>query len=743
MVEPSELWDRWREARRADTRLTPQAFVAALADADEEVLDLLHTLIEVDQGIGPSALVDIQAPPGDSVVFAGFRLDRPLGQGSSGIVWLARDERPGSEGGVVALKVLNPLLGADPRRRASILRELRIAERLRHPGIVPVLAGGTERGYPWVASEYVEGETLDRVLTHIPAAERARRALEIGIELAEALAHAHEQGVVHRDLKPGNVIVDPVGRARVLDFGLAHAEGAALAISRTGDVVGTPLYMAPEQARGEREVGPAADVYALGMLLYDVARGEARQPDLPLSSLLARIASGRMRPRGAEMRELPRALREIVSRCTEAHPKDRYPSARELLEDLHAARTGSALPHGAWGQITRRVRQARRHPVRAVAAATSAALLALAGWYAWWTWPVPVFFQEVQGGKVLWIDGREVGTTPIALSLRPGQHTWRASFKGESNYEGTFEVRPRERQFVLLALEPPQETPILSPPFEFTGGQWAWVFIATPYPGLRIDVDGHPLDAPLGLCAFQLPFGTHEVGLHIDGRKDVRRTLNIRDQTLHSVLADPDPIGSPWTTITLYSPLDELVRNAVVQEQGLRLYYEKQRVQSRGYAVERAYWGPAESYEDGSVLLRLPLLVPPEDLRLALVPASLAVGEGSWSRLEIGRAPGHMVTILECRAERRVTECHVIHDERMASFTCEPDESIRRALLENLRGARDLWLRWSVGGVPAGGSDSALAQALRCNAFPCITPDGVLTWGPSVKLAVRSGERQR
>ena len=739
MVEPSELWDRWRAALRVDPRISAETFVAAL-DGEAETLGLLRTLIELDHGIAPSALVDIDPPSGEPIVFAGFRLIRPLGQGSAGIVWLARDERAGSAGELVALKVLNPLLGADSRRRETILREVRVAERLRHRAIVPVLAGGTERGYAWIATEYVSGETLERALKHIAVHDRMRRAVEIGIDIAEALAHAHEQGVVHRDLKPGNVIVDEAGRAHVLDFGLAQVEGAALTISRTGDVVGTPLYMAPEQARGEIDVGPEADIYALGILLHDVARGEVRNTDLPLASLLARIASGRMRPRGADLRRVPRPLRAIVSRCTELHPDDRYASALQLTEDLRAARDGHELPHGDRGLLARRFRQVRRHPLRAIAAVASLALLVVGAWHAWRTWPVPVFFQEVRGGKELWIDGRQVGTTPLWLSLRPGRHAWRASLNGAVEYAGSLEVRPFETQHVLVALEPPHETPKLPPPFEIHGNDWAWTFLATPYPGLRIDIGGRTLEAPVGFCAVQLPFGRHEIVLRVDGRRDVKRTLDISEQRLYSFHAEPDPVDSPWSTITLYSPLEELVREVLVEQRGLRLFYENSVMPGRRLYVERAYWGPAAQHEDGHVLLRVALAAPPDELRLSIVTGSIAVGNGSWSRLEMGRSPEAMVTVMECREERCITDGNFLFDERMVTPRFEPGEPVVGALLENLRGAREIWVRWSVGGVAAGGSDSALAQALRCNSFPCLASDGQPAWGPAIRLAVRSGD---
>src|SRR5690606_16049611 len=123
----------------------------------------------------------------------------------------------------------------------------------------------------------------------------------------------------------------------------------------------------------------------------------------------------------------------------------------------------------------------------------------------------------------------------IDLSLRPGPHTWRATLNGDEIYEGTLDVRPREQQFVLVALEPPHGTPKLDPPLALSGNDWAWVFVATPYPRLRIDVDGRELDAPKGVCAFKLPFGRHEILLQLEGRQDVRRTLDIREQRLHSL----------------------------------------------------------------------------------------------------------------------------------------------------------------------------------------------------------------
>ena len=207
----------------------------------------------------------VQAEP--AIVMDRYRLTKRLGSGAFGTVWSARDERLDRD---VAVKVL-------PRERvihARFEREARAAARLQHPAIVTLYEAAVDDEGAYLVSELVRGRTLDALLEQGKFSDR--EILEIGVSLCDALAHAHAQGVIHRDVKPSNVLVPSRSsgsgdRAKLTDFGVAHVVGGAT-LTHTGDVVGTLAYMAPEQAEA-REVGPEADLYSLALVLYEALTG--------------------------------------------------------------------------------------------------------------------------------------------------------------------------------------------------------------------------------------------------------------------------------------------------------------------------------------------------------------------------------------------------------------------------------------------------------------------------------------
>ncbi len=553
--DTGELWDRYRAARERDATLTPERFSRELAEQEgadaSETLDLL-ILGENLEDLRPAVpLVDLA--DGDGTHFAGFRLVRELGRGAFGIVYEAVLEGESCEDAEpVALKVLNPLAIADASRQRDLLREAAVGERLDHPGIVRVLASGVERGYAWFASQQIRGIALDR----LPAASDPHaRALDLGLQLAEAVAHAHERGVVHRDLKPANVLVTDEGRVKVLDFGLAHADRIGASIRVSGEVVGTPLFMAPEQLAG-RSVGPWSDVWALGLLLAELAApGTVRR--LASSSQIS-IRLGR-RDRSLSRRQLhglPADLREVVARCLEPVAADRYRSARELAEDLAALASGSARPHGRPDAALRLVRHVRRHPIAASARALLVFLPALVAYELWWMASVAVRIETFDEGKSLSVDGRPVGVAPITLLLRPGRHRWEVTTSGPSNpgarYTGSFEVEPRvPRQHVQLALDWAGRIPTVRPGTgdDYLHGEYAaippgagaWLVVAvrpedadvpTDRTAGTLRVEGlptGPVELPV-VFRTRVPFGSHRLELSAPG---------------HSPRAPPLRRGSP------------------------------------------------------------------------------------------------------------------------------------------------------------------------------------------------------
>lgn len=267
--------------------------------------------------------------PADSYV-GPYAIEQELGRGSYGVVYLARRDPDAPH---VALKV--HLAPEDAEGLARFQRESVLASRLDHPGIVGALESGFHGRHPWVATEYVEGETLRERLKRGPLdAEETRR---LANALAESLAYAHEQGVIHRDLKPANVILStPDGSPRILDFGLAHDDQAVKSLTRTGDMIGSPYYMSPEQLVDSKHVDARSDIYAVGVILYECLAGQRPFEGSTAHEIFLAIRRGRppsLRPRAPQA---DAALVSVVEQAMAFAPDDRYRSARDLARAVSA-----------------------------------------------------------------------------------------------------------------------------------------------------------------------------------------------------------------------------------------------------------------------------------------------------------------------------------------------------------------------------------------------------------------------
>jgi serine/threonine-protein kinase len=283
--------------------------------------------------------VDLTAP--DPLVgrrLAHFTVIERLGGGGMGRVYRARDERLERE---VAIKVLPSEMLADPEVRARFQREARALARLTHPSIAAVHAFEREGGLDFLVMERIAGETLEQRLARGPFDEA--EALTLGVLLADALEAAHAQGVVHRDIKPGNIMVTPRGEVKVLDFGLAKLLGPAAAgaateeITRSSRIAGTLSYMAPEQLVAA-EIDPRTDVYALGVVLYRMVTGRLPFQDHPAIAIAGLILNTPPPPPRALRPELSPGLDDVVMRCLEKDPARRPASAAALAADLRALR---------------------------------------------------------------------------------------------------------------------------------------------------------------------------------------------------------------------------------------------------------------------------------------------------------------------------------------------------------------------------------------------------------------------
>ncbi len=269
-------------------------------------------------------------------VFSGrYEIVRHIARGGMAEVYLARDLMLDRQ---VALKVLFPELSTDRNFVERFRREAQAAANLSHPNIVSIYDWGEEEGTYFIVMEYIEGRTLGRIIRG-EGPLLADRAAEIGADVANALAFAHRSGVVHRDVKPGNVLISPTGQVKVTDFGIARAANSDQDLTQTGAVMGTATYFSPEQAQGNRVDG-RSDVYSLGVVLYEM--GVGRPPfsgDNPMAIAYKHVREEPVSPRTINA-DVPEAYEAIVLQAMAKNPNDRYSSADELRQDLMRFRQG-------------------------------------------------------------------------------------------------------------------------------------------------------------------------------------------------------------------------------------------------------------------------------------------------------------------------------------------------------------------------------------------------------------------
>ena len=308
---PAAERERWLRGEAAgDLELLHEA--QALVEAHATAGTFLEEPPQVDPAdlLGPAPEAEPGFAPGTRL--GPYQVLDELGRGGMGVVYLAEDQRLGRR---VALKSVPPAAANDPVVRERLRREARAAATISHPAVAVVYSLDEIDGHLLIASEYVPGRTLRAELERGPI--EGPRAMAIAAEIARALAAAHAAGVVHRDLKPENVLITDEGAVKVVDFGIAHVEGAdRTRLTRDGALVGTPAYMAPEQLVG-RPVDARTDIYAAGVLLAEMVSG--RHPSSPTVT------------------PLPPPLAPIVERCVQQSPTGRFASARELAEAIDRA----------------------------------------------------------------------------------------------------------------------------------------------------------------------------------------------------------------------------------------------------------------------------------------------------------------------------------------------------------------------------------------------------------------------
>jgi serine/threonine protein kinase len=384
----------------------PEEFEAAVeraCSAHPQLAPRIHTRLAALRtlGIRPSAEPSLAHEFPERL--GEFRLLRRLGGGGMGVVYEALQE---SLGRTVALKLIRPEHLYFPRARERFRRETLAVASLQHPGIVPIYTVGEELGIPFFAMELAAGCTLAEVLGALKgrAPEGLRRSdlleaaragaergsdeplepladsgwveacVDLTVQVARALAHAHARGIVHRDVKPSNVIVARDGRARLLDFGLASTQDEPH-LTREGVAIGSLTYMAPEQVRGELDPGPRADVYSLGVLLYELLTLQVPFVDESPLALRLRILEGGPDGIRARNRLVPKDLETVCLKAMEAEAGRRYASAEACAEDLENVLAHRPVLARPAGPIARSVRWVQRKPAAAAAIALGAVTL--------------------------------------------------------------------------------------------------------------------------------------------------------------------------------------------------------------------------------------------------------------------------------------------------------------------------------------------------------------------------------
>jgi serine/threonine protein kinase len=321
------------ERRLADESVDPH-FFASLAEADLE-----------------SALEALTLDY-DGAQLGDFRLGPPIGKGATGIVHEAVQL---SVSRTVAVKVLAPMMVSNAERLERFRREAYSQSRLRHPHVAAAFFFGSANGIPYLAMERVRGTSLREHMTKErkrlesarpgdPAASfdpfDATTAARLIAQVASALDHCHRQGVIHRDIKPNNILIDESFEPRIIDFGIARDQSLDT-LTRTSDISGTPYYMSPEQARSrKRHVDHRTDIYSAGAVLYEMLTKQPPFPGTDSLTVLDKICNDRLRSVRSQIPRVPRALEMICHKAMEKDPQLRYATAQEFADDLHAFLSG-------------------------------------------------------------------------------------------------------------------------------------------------------------------------------------------------------------------------------------------------------------------------------------------------------------------------------------------------------------------------------------------------------------------
>ena len=385
-------------------------YAGSLGASHAEFREIVATEERLDFAMTPPPLEPLPR------TFDGYTLLRELGRGAAGVVYEALDRRLGRK---VALKILRTGFDTDSTARERFRREAKECAHVRHDNIVPIFEAGEAEGRPFYAMDVVPGEPLSALIKAQRVPEP--KALCAGLAgIANALEALHAAGIVHRDVKPQNVMVRPDGRMVLADFGLARSADAQR-LTQTGDAVGTPLYMSPEQMLGQSDqVDERSDIWGLGVTLYEALAGRPPFQTDETAALIKMILSQQPEPIRKFAAHVPAECEGIALKAIQKEKGDRYATAAAMAEDLRAFSEGRPVLGRPIAPFVRAMREVRRRWVP-----IAATVVALVGGYLLWNGRVasvrivPAFPPS---GVTVTVDGKEAVPVPTSLELSPGSH---------------------------------------------------------------------------------------------------------------------------------------------------------------------------------------------------------------------------------------------------------------------------------------------------------------------------------
>ncbi len=406
----------------------------------QQVTELLEALGS-PQEYQPSA-----ARIGAGAKFGRYEIVCELGRGGMGAVYKARDPLLDR---TVALKILSDRLIASDEDIHRFQRESKLAARLRHPNLVQIFEAGIIDGVPFFTMEYVEGKTFDEVLVDELACQlrpdwKPQMTLEakvrVLIKVAEAVHIVHRAGMIHRDIKPGNIIIDLCGEPRVMDFGLAREVNSGTMLTSTGVAMGTPYYMPPEQASGDvRNLDSRTDVYALGAVLYHALTLRLPFMEATAAIVLRRVIDDDPMPPTMIDPSIDRALERVVQKAMSKDRNERYLSPGEFARDLERYLAGQPVAAKSRPLLSRVKRWVAKHPTPSAVMAVAFTLVTLFATYLFIR-PGRLALDTTPTGAEAFVDDIPVGRTPIDIALTRGKHEVRVRAPGHRDLQFMVDV---------------------------------------------------------------------------------------------------------------------------------------------------------------------------------------------------------------------------------------------------------------------------------------------------------------